>query len=44
MHGQQNIKKIIKKNKLMVFEMKVLRKNFGPTKEMVHGESKQTTN
>ena len=33
------------KNKLMVFERKVLRKIFGPTKkEMVHGESKQTMN
>jgi hypothetical protein len=31
--------------KLMVFERKVLRKIFGPTKkEMVHGESKQTMN
>jgi hypothetical protein len=33
------------KNMLMVFERKVLRKIFGPTKkEMVHGESKQTMN
>jgi hypothetical protein len=33
------------KNKLMVFERKVLRKIFGAKKkEMVHGESKQTMN
>jgi hypothetical protein len=33
------------KNKLMVFERKVLRKIFGPTKkEMLYGESKQTMN
>ena len=38
------------KNKLMVFERKVLKKIFGPTKrkkekkKMVHGESKQTMN
>jgi hypothetical protein len=33
------------KNKLIVFEGKVLRKIFGPKKkEMVHGESKQTMN
>jgi hypothetical protein len=33
------------KNKLMVFERKVLRKTFGPTKkEMVHGQSKQMMN
>jgi hypothetical protein len=34
------------KNKLMVFERKVLRTIFGLTKkkDMVHGESKQTTN
>jgi len=35
------------KNKLMVFERKVLRRIFGPTKERdstVHGESTQTMN
>jgi hypothetical protein len=33
------------KNKLMVFEKKVLRRIFGPTKkEIVNGESKQTMN
>jgi hypothetical protein len=33
-------------NKLMVFERKVLRKNFGPTQESdeKHGESKQMMN
>jgi hypothetical protein len=34
------------KNKLMVFERKLLRKIFGPTKEkkMVHGETKKIVN
>jgi hypothetical protein len=33
------------KHRLMVFERKVLRRIFGPTKkEMVHGESKRTIN
>jgi hypothetical protein len=32
------------KNKLMVFERRVLRKIFGPTKGEVHGESKRMMN
>jgi len=36
--------KEITQNKLIVFERKVLRKIFGHTNEMVHGESKQMMN
>jgi hypothetical protein len=43
-HSTWVLKETIK-NKLTVFERKVLRKIFGPTKERdVHGESKQTMN